>query len=451
MKLLIILAITTGIAFSLTVNDLPLKIIGIQPEIGVDIQLALRKEWKPNLKLSTTEAKYLTALLNKMLFNGEKPVTCAKSLKRFHSLIVKGILPDQGLELSENFNNTKISDEALITGAEALKFAAAENLPSDIYYEIIAHGFSEKWDSNMLLEGVKALKVARDRNIDLSKTAITVMIRFDQGLGSSSPSDAVQEEITALLKRTTEDILERTIKAGVASSIARDIYLTGLQEKWSKTELEAIMQGLATAQSQGISAEKAGLAMVVRMAKGLDGTPPERMVGEELKFVAALSDQKIRVEEIRKNPELKAQLKAPTFIARHKIVNGINETLLRESILSFYKAPTTYVWGGTKRGGADCSGFVQSCYLDQGIMLPRTSREMYRSITEADKIISADKGLFGDLIFFDTNGMGQVSHVGVIYGDGTFVHSCSSVGVTFTPLSNSYFKKRLLALRRVAG
>ncbi|MBL8028035.1 MAG: C40 family peptidase [Fibrobacteres bacterium] len=65
--------------------------------------------------------------------------------------------------------------------------------------------------------------------------------------------------------------------------------------------------------------------------------------------------------------------------------------------------------------------------------------------------MSADKGLFGDLIFFDTNGMGQVSHVGVIYGDGTFVHSCSSVGVTFTPLSNSYFKKRLLALGRVAG
>ena len=55
----------------------------------------------------------------------------------------------------------------------------------------------------------------------------------------------------------------------------------------------------------------------------------------------------------------------------------------------------------------------------------------------------------GDLVFFKTVSRGP-SHVGIVIGEGQFVHAPSSKGVVRVErLSAEYWSKRFLAARRV--
>lgn len=87
-----------------------------------------------------------------------------------------------------------------------------------------------------------------------------------------------------------------------------------------------------------------------------------------------------------------------------------------------------YVWGGTSlTNGADCSGFTQSVYRDNGISIPRTSR------TQAlgGRRISIDKMQPGDLIFYDKNG--TINHVGIYIGSGKVIAASSpETGIRIT-------------------
>lgn len=104
-----------------------------------------------------------------------------------------------------------------------------------------------------------------------------------------------------------------------------------------------------------------------------------------------------------------------------------------------------YVYGGTSRGGFDCSGFVQYVFAKNGIKLPRTS--ISQSQTGA-KVAKSDL-IVGDLVFFITRGS-RVSHVGIYIGDGKFIHASSGGGqVRIDSLSKDYYAKRYAGARRV--
>ncbi|MFJ7825240.1 C40 family peptidase [Psychrobacillus sp. NPDC096623] len=104
-----------------------------------------------------------------------------------------------------------------------------------------------------------------------------------------------------------------------------------------------------------------------------------------------------------------------------------------------------YRGGGTSKAGFDCSGFVSYVYKDLGVGLPRTSSGMYSSGSKVNKSDLTS----GDLVFFNTSGKG-VSHVGIYIGDGKFIHSSSSKGVSIAKVNDPYYwGKRYVGAKRV--
>lgn len=128
------------------------------------------------------------------------------------------------------------------------------------------------------------------------------------------------------------------------------------------------------------------------------------------------------------------------------VLNGFADTTQDPDIVATSKKyiGVPYLWGGTSTDGFDCSGYVQYVFNENGITLPRTSREQYT----AGYSVSRSDLKSGDLVFFNTSGNG-VSHVGIYLGNGQFIHASSSRGVVIASLDGSYWSSRYLGAQRV--
>jgi len=103
-----------------------------------------------------------------------------------------------------------------------------------------------------------------------------------------------------------------------------------------------------------------------------------------------------------------------------------------------------YRWGGTSPAGFDCSGLVGYAYRQNGISLPRTSRQMGRAGTAVPR-----RGLRpADILLFRTSG-GGISHAGLYVGGGRFVHASSSRGSVCLSSLTGYYRSRLVGIRRI--
>lgn len=119
----------------------------------------------------------------------------------------------------------------------------------------------------------------------------------------------------------------------------------------------------------------------------------------------------------------------------------------REMALTLLGTP--YVYGGTSRSGLDCSGFVLQVFTPFGVRLPRQSADQARAGVPVEM---ADLQA-GDLLFFDTEGRGRVTHVGIYLGDGTMANANSYKGQVAIDQfqADRYWAPRYLGARRVLG
>lgn len=120
---------------------------------------------------------------------------------------------------------------------------------------------------------------------------------------------------------------------------------------------------------------------------------------------------------------------------------------IREEIVNTAKQyiGVDYRWGGHSSGtGFDCSGLTMVVYRLNGLDLPRSSSQQWKT----GKPISGRKLSKGDLVFFATSGGRRVSHVGIYIGDNKFLHAPGSGRkIRISSLSNKYFKSRYLGAR----
>ena len=111
---------------------------------------------------------------------------------------------------------------------------------------------------------------------------------------------------------------------------------------------------------------------------------------------------------------------------------------------------TPYRYGGTTRSGIDCSALVYHSFAAVGVNIPRTSTEQ----SKLGKKVSLKKARPGDVLFFATGKKKkEVTHTGIVTEAQKnalrFIHASTSLGVTEDYLSNSYWTKAFLFVKRL--
>jgi LysM repeat protein len=111
---------------------------------------------------------------------------------------------------------------------------------------------------------------------------------------------------------------------------------------------------------------------------------------------------------------------------------------------------TRYRGGGTTSAGFDCSGLMFTTFKNIDMTLPRSSGSM---AIGAGVKIEREQAQKGDLIFFTTNGRGNINHVGMITeildDEIKFIHSSVQSGVVISSTKEPYYAKRFIQINRV--
>ncbi|MBB4866658.1 cell wall-associated NlpC family hydrolase [Pseudomonas nitritireducens] len=110
-----------------------------------------------------------------------------------------------------------------------------------------------------------------------------------------------------------------------------------------------------------------------------------------------------------------------------------------------------YRFGGSSvASGFDCSGLLVYLFrTEAGMKVPRTTGEM---IENGGARVGRHELRPGDAVFFNRNGRGATSHVGLYVGNNQFIHAPSSgETIRLDSLTNSYWQRSFTTARRFSG
>ena len=132
-----------------------------------------------------------------------------------------------------------------------------------------------------------------------------------------------------------------------------------------------------------------------------------------------------------------------------------NESICKTA-LTFTGLP--YLWGGSSAKAVDCSGFVQSVYFMNGLILQRDASLQALHGSEVDISVDYSRLKKGDLLFFGSqkDGKSRVTHVAIYMGgNNDYINASSRVMINSLDSAQSNYngprKKALLMAKRIIG
>lgn len=109
---------------------------------------------------------------------------------------------------------------------------------------------------------------------------------------------------------------------------------------------------------------------------------------------------------------------------------------------------TPYRFGARSGSGYfDCSLFTQTVFAENGIRIPRSSRQQ----AQLGTFVKWGEWEKGDLLFFWTRatGEGVVGHVAIYAGDGKMLHTWGSPGVSYSSVDYYSWKRTYMGAKRI--
>ncbi|MGB3590006.1 MAG: C40 family peptidase [Tunicatimonas sp.] len=150
-------------------------------------------------------------------------------------------------------------------------------------------------------------------------------------------------------------------------------------------------------------------------------------------------------------PPPRPTTKLPSAPKRTARINRLDDQ--QEKIISTARsfAGTPYRWGGTSRGGMDCSGLLMISFQEAGINLPRTSAEQ----SKFGRLVGLRDLRPGDLVFFATKSKHskKVTHAGLVTEvrgkhNVQFIHASTKLGVVESNIFSDYYRRAFVKARR---
>ncbi|WP_027368161.1 C40 family peptidase [Desulfocurvibacter africanus] len=273
----------------------------------------------------------------------------------------------------------------------------------------------------------KYLKLSTDGRFGMSECLRAASAAVEAAeLGAEEPLLRGMGEL-ALEYRLSKDqlffhasVLERAGMRGVPAGLGVDLLAHGLAVGWNELDYHMVLSGVAELVAQSVAPDLA--ALYIHYWESRLSGPPKAFVAKAVESIPESSKG-----SLHRLPEHALAMLAD----------------FRTSLAPWLGTP--YVWGGISQEGADCSGFTKEILSNVGCVIPRVSRDQAK-IGRRIKVSDLQPG---DLIFFDMELKGHISHVGLYLGGDLMAHASSSRGVIIIPFSNSYFQQRFVMARRV--
>lgn len=123
---------------------------------------------------------------------------------------------------------------------------------------------------------------------------------------------------------------------------------------------------------------------------------------------------------------------------------GTEGVFIMRAAEPFLGAP--YLFGGDAPSGVDCSGFTKAVFKRLGREIPRNSKAQAACGVE----VARESLLPGDLVFFSSNSLHGINHVGIFLGQDRIIHSSSRTGgVAVQVLGEAPYSAWYVTARRV--
>lgn len=106
-----------------------------------------------------------------------------------------------------------------------------------------------------------------------------------------------------------------------------------------------------------------------------------------------------------------------------------------------------YLWGGRTVMGIDCSGFVQICARNAGLLLPRDASQQAQC---GEVVYFLQETQPGDLAFFG-NDEGRITHVGILIGDEQIIHASGKVRIDYLDQTGIFNKETGMHTHHLVG
>lgn len=123
----------------------------------------------------------------------------------------------------------------------------------------------------------------------------------------------------------------------------------------------------------------------------------------------------------------------------------VSSAILAKSIIAAGEEliGTPYLYGSDENqtNTFDCSLFTQYVYMQNGISLPRSSKQQ----SQVGDYVPRSQLKPGDLVFFYS----PVHHVAIYIGNGQILHTYGSPGVTVSDLDSGWWSDHYETARRV--
>lgn len=409
--------------------------------------------------LSPELLKIMEGVVKRTDFDGIKEEKTVEIIRLVYDAYGKGAPLEYLDQIFDVAYAKSVSVDQLYAAANALSEFYNSDVPQEIYEEFVYRSIEDKWNTDSVPVVTRGLIYGVDRGLTPQRVAISLMIDVENGeLEKKGANRLVLDAIK--LVREMEPAKWRPLNEAEKALAARRKKKVELEEMKKKAEIKTAGREAekrkAEEELKKLREEINSKAEQERLEKDIERRLKEyqeeilKYQKEQMDITAALTRHNDVIDREKKDRARERDEKRRREMdsiaqkaAELRKSGNIDAGKLYSTIERYLGIP--YRFGGDSEGGIDCSAFTRRVYREQGMELPRTSREQ----AAIGNPIADNSMLPGDLLFFDMSISGGISHVGVYVDNDNFAHASRSRGVTKSSMKERYYLKRLVKTNRV--